>query len=287
MTFVTIRVLICTNGKPSTPFDYNMARISVTDLFEVPDPFLIHLMQVTVLMYSLHTCPDIMHAVHQLSRIVHNPGQEHIKALNHSLWYLAGTTDLVFVVRNWTEVYRIFPSGFHGSADATHKNSEQNHRGITGIAIFFLETLLLSQSFVQDQGADSSCECEYYAYSTVWNTWRLFDYWSVICFKRGLRFQIFHFFMWTVSLPLQLPMVVLQGQRLNRLTSRSGCVGIMSLENWCSSHCSSFTCALISRLLISHQAARAWTICAVYWPLQVFSFPSAGMIGFVSRYVWY
>ena len=58
-----------------------MARISesVTDCPEVPDPSssLIHWMQVIVgvLMYSLHTRTDIiiMHAGHQLHRIVHNP----------------------------------------------------------------------------------------------------------------------------------------------------------------------------------------------------------------------
>jgi hypothetical protein len=42
---------------------------------------------------------------------------------------------------------------------------ELNHCGISGIAVFFLGTLVLSRSFVQDQVADSSCECEYYAYS--------------------------------------------------------------------------------------------------------------------------
>ena len=152
----------------ATPFDYKMARISLSDCPDVPDPSLIHWMQVNVgvLMYSLHTRPDIMHAVHQLSRIVHNPGPAHIKALDHLLRYLAGTMDLVFVVGNWTEIDRKFPSGFHGNADASHKNSEQNYRGITGIAIFFLGTLVLSRSFVQDQVADSSCECEYYVYST-------------------------------------------------------------------------------------------------------------------------
>ena len=60
----------------------------------------------------------------------------------------------------------VFSATFHWNTDASHKNSEQNYRGITGIAIFFLGTLVLSRSFVQDQVADSSCDCEYYAYST-------------------------------------------------------------------------------------------------------------------------
>ena len=151
----------------ATPFDYKMSRISVADCPAVPDPGLIHWMQVTVgvLLYSLHTRPDIMYAVHQLSRIVHNPGPAHVKALDHLFRYLAGTVDLAFIVGNWTDIDRSFPSGFHGNADASHKNAELNYRGITGITVFFLGTLVLSRSFVQDQVADSSCECEYYAYS--------------------------------------------------------------------------------------------------------------------------
>jgi hypothetical protein len=73
--------------------------------------------------------------------------------------------DLAFIVGNWTDIYRSFPSSFHGNADAGHKNAELNSRGITGITVFFLGTLVLSCSFVQDQVVDSSCECEYYAYS--------------------------------------------------------------------------------------------------------------------------
>ena len=45
----------------------------------------------------------------------------------------------------------------------SHKNSEKNYRGVTGIAIFSLGTLVLPRSFVQDQVADSSCECKFYA----------------------------------------------------------------------------------------------------------------------------
>ena len=153
----------------STPFDSKMSRISVDDCPTVPDPRLIHWMQVTVgvLLYTLHTRPDIMHSVHQLSRIVHNPGPSHVKAVDHLLRYLAGTVDLTFVIGNWTEIDRRFASGFHGNADASHKNAELNYRGITGVAVFFLGTLVLSRSFVQAQVADSSCECEYYAYSTA------------------------------------------------------------------------------------------------------------------------
>ena len=91
---------------------------------------------ITLKLYSLHTRPDIMHAVHQLSRIVHNPGPAHVKALDHLLSYLAGTVDLAFIVGNWTDIDRSFPSGFHGNADASHKNAELNYRGITGITVF-------------------------------------------------------------------------------------------------------------------------------------------------------
>ena len=108
----------------STPFDYRMACIPDTDCPAVPDPSLIHWMQVTVcvLMYSLHTPPDIMHALHQLSesRIVHNLGPACIKALDHLPWYLDGNIDLVFVVGNWTGINRTFPPGFHGNTNASH-----------------------------------------------------------------------------------------------------------------------------------------------------------------------
>jgi hypothetical protein len=53
-----------------------------------------------------------------------------------------------------------------GNDDASHNHAELTYRGITGGGVFFLGTLVLSRSFVQDQVADSSCECEYYAYST-------------------------------------------------------------------------------------------------------------------------
>jgi hypothetical protein len=152
----------------ATPFDAKMGHISLADCLVVPDPGLIHWMQVTVgvLLYSLHTGPDFMHAVHQLSRIVHNPGPAHVKALDHLLCSLAGTVNLAFIVGNWTDIDRSFPSGFHGNADASHINAELKYRGITGITVFFLGHLVLSRSFVQDQVADSSCECKYYAYAT-------------------------------------------------------------------------------------------------------------------------
>ena len=76
----------------------------------------------------------------------------------------------------------------------------------------------MSRTFVQDEEADSSCECEYYAYTA------------------GVK---------DIE-SLQLQMVVLQGQGLNTLTSSSGCAGIMLLENWCSL----FSFPLISRLQI-------------------------------------
>ena len=75
-----------------------MGRISVADCPAIPDPGLIHWMQVTVgvLLYSLHTRPDIMYVVHQLSRIVHNPGPAHVKALDHLFRYLADSGSGVY-----------------------------------------------------------------------------------------------------------------------------------------------------------------------------------------------
>jgi hypothetical protein len=99
----------------------------------VPDPGLIYWNEVTVgvLLYSMHTRPDIWYTVPQLSRIIHNPGPEHVKALGNFLRYLAGTVGLAFIVGNWTDIDKSFPSGFHGNADASHKNAELNYQGIS------------------------------------------------------------------------------------------------------------------------------------------------------------
>ena len=152
----------------STPFDYKMPRISLDDCPALPDPVLVHWMQVVVgtLMYILNTHQDLSHSVHQLARVVHNPGPSHIKALDHVLRYLAGTVDLCLIVGNWTPADLQYPAGFHANVDASHKNTELNFRGITGICIFCFGTLILSRSFVQDQVAASSCEAEYFAYSS-------------------------------------------------------------------------------------------------------------------------
>jgi hypothetical protein len=152
----------------ATPFDYKMPRLSNADSPEVIDAALVHWMQVVVgtLFYILNTHPDLVHSVHQLARFVHNPGPSHIKALDHVLRYLAGTGDLCLIVGNWTDTDLRFLAGFHTNADASHKNVELDFRGITGIAVFALGTLLLARSFVQDQVSASSCEAEYYAYSS-------------------------------------------------------------------------------------------------------------------------
>jgi hypothetical protein len=56
--------------------------------------------------------------------------------------------------------------GFHLNADSIHKNVELDFRGITEIGVFALGTFFLSRSFVQDQVSASSCEAEYYSYSS-------------------------------------------------------------------------------------------------------------------------
>ena len=102
-----------------------------------------------------------------MARFVHNPGPAHVKALDHIFRYLAGTSDLCLIIGNWTPVDRRFLLGFHLNADASHKNMELDFRGITGIGVFAFGTLLLARSFVQDQVSASSCEAEYYAYSSA------------------------------------------------------------------------------------------------------------------------
>ncbi len=46
---------------------------------------------------------------------------------------------------------------------------ELDIRGITGIGVFAFGTLLLARSFIQDQVSASSCEAEYYSYSSAVN----------------------------------------------------------------------------------------------------------------------
>jgi hypothetical protein len=146
-----------------------MPKLSLVDSPSQPDLALVHWMQVTVgtLMYILNSRPDLTHSVHQVARFVHNPGPPHVKALDHILRYLAGTGDLCLIVGNWTPVDHRFLMGFHLNADSSHKNAELDFRGITGIGVFVLGTLLFSRSFVQDQVSASSCEAEYYAYSSA------------------------------------------------------------------------------------------------------------------------
>jgi hypothetical protein len=152
----------------STPFDYKMPKISIADSPALPDLALVHWMQVAVgtLMYILNSRPDLTHYVHQVACFVHNPGPAHVKALGHYLCYFAGTGDLCLIIGNWTSVDR-FLLGFHLNADANHKNMELDFSRITGISVFAFGTLLLAQSFVQDQVSASSCEAEYYAYSSA------------------------------------------------------------------------------------------------------------------------
>jgi hypothetical protein len=153
----------------STPFDYKMPKLSLVDSPAPPDLALVHGMQVAVgtQMHILDPRPDLTHSVHQVARLVHNPGPAHVKALDHIFRYLAGTGDLCLIVGNWTPIDHRFLVGFHLNADSSHKNVDLDFRGITGIGVFVLGTFLLSHSFVQDQVSSSSCEAEYYTYSSA------------------------------------------------------------------------------------------------------------------------
>jgi hypothetical protein len=146
-----------------------MPKLSVVDSPAQPDLALVHWIHIAVgtQMYILNSRPDLTHSVHQVARFVHNPGSAHVKALDHILRYFAGTGDLCLIVGNWTPVDRRFLVGFHVNAYSSHKNVELDFRGITGIGMFAFGTLLLSRSFVQDQVSASSCEAEYYAYSSA------------------------------------------------------------------------------------------------------------------------
>ena len=60
-----------------------------------------------------------------------------------------------------------YDSGFHIYADASHKNAELEFKGITGVMVFVFGTLVQGRSFIQSQLAASSCEAEYYSYSSA------------------------------------------------------------------------------------------------------------------------
>ena len=153
----------------STPFDVKMSKISLDDCPSEPDVALVHSFRVVIgiLLYLTMTRLDILHAANQLARVVHNPGSAHVLALDHLLRYLAGTSNLAFVIGEWDDCSLLHPQGFHGYADASHKNSELAHRGITGYCIKAFGTILLARSTVQSVVSASSCEAEYYAYSTA------------------------------------------------------------------------------------------------------------------------
>jgi len=158
----------------STPFDYKLSDTSPDDCPAVPVPVLVHWMQVVpgTLIYILNTHQDISHSsklshsVHQLDRVVHNPGPSHFQALDNVACSLSETVDLCFIVGNWTPADLQYPSGFHANVNASHKNMELNFHVITGVCIFCFGMLLLSRSFVQDQVATSFCETEHVAYSS-------------------------------------------------------------------------------------------------------------------------
>ena len=106
----------------STPFDYKLPDISPDDCPAVPVLVLVHWMQVVpgTFIYILNTHQDTSHTVHQLARVVHNPGPSHFQALDSSdACYLSGTVDLCFIVGNWTPADLQYPAGFHANVDAS------------------------------------------------------------------------------------------------------------------------------------------------------------------------
>ena len=80
----------------STPFDYKNPTLDAADCLAEPDPAAVHLVQVVngLFQYLVITRLDLIFATNQLSRIAHSPAPAHIKAMDHVLRYLAGTTGL-------------------------------------------------------------------------------------------------------------------------------------------------------------------------------------------------
>ena len=76
-----------------------MPKLLFVDSPEIPDPTLVHWMQVAVgtLMYTLNSCPDLTHPVHQVVCFIHYPCPAHVKALDDILRYFAWSVTAIFV----------------------------------------------------------------------------------------------------------------------------------------------------------------------------------------------
>ena len=133
-----------------------------------PDPAAVHLVQVVngLFQYLFITRLDLIFVTNQLSHIAHSPAPTHIKAMDHVLRYLAGTTGLALLLDpvRQPSSQDTYDHGFYAFADSSHKIAELGYKGVTGYIIFCQNCPVSARSVVQDQVTFSSSESEYIAY---------------------------------------------------------------------------------------------------------------------------
>jgi hypothetical protein len=107
-----------------------MSWFSTTYSFVVPGILLVTSLPIS-LIYFLHSCPAVLHTVHQFP---HYPDSTHVRAIAHLQYYLAGMVDLPSLVGNWTELNLPYISEFYASSE----NVEFEFQGMTGFMVFVI-----------------------------------------------------------------------------------------------------------------------------------------------------
>ena len=87
------------------------------------------------------TRPDVAYTVSKLCRFMHNPGEEHIKALKRLLRYLAGTADygLRYDFSNgWNSAaHKNCKAAIHGFFDAAHADCIDTYKTTGGFVFYY------------------------------------------------------------------------------------------------------------------------------------------------------
>ncbi|KAG8650667.1 hypothetical protein MANES_07G060841v8 [Manihot esculenta] len=109
------------------------------------------------LIYLYHTRPGIAFSVGVVSRFIHSPSSQHLRAAKKILQYIVGTLNF----RLWYTASSDFR--LTGFTDSDYANSLENRRSISG-QIFVLGSYAVSwSSKKQPTAASSSKETEYMA----------------------------------------------------------------------------------------------------------------------------
>ena len=109
------------------------------------------------LIYLSHTRPDIAYAVSVVSQFMHDPGKEHMLAVQRILQYLKGTPGAGLLLQPNKEL------SVKGYVDADYGGSLVDRRSTTGYCTFIGGNLVTWRSKKQDVVARSSAEAEFRA----------------------------------------------------------------------------------------------------------------------------